>query len=182
METEPGSGRLSARKYVVVGASGNGKTTFSKRLAAKLDVPYVQLDELMHLPGWQEASDEDFRRSVDEATSGDAWVVDGSYGNKLGSSLYERADVIVWLDQSVPLVMTRLARRAIRDIRTQRDLFNGNRQTWRFAFFGWNALVPFAFRMALGRRRSWPPIFAEIGVPVARLRTPKEVEDFLSRQ
>jgi hypothetical protein len=171
-----------ARKYVVVGASGNGKTTFSKRLAAKVDVPYVQLDELMHLPGWREASDEQFRNSVDEATSGEAWVVDGSYGNVLGNSLYERADVIVWLDQSIPLVMTRLIRRAIRDIRTRRDLFNGNRQTLRFAFIGWNALVPFAFRMAVGRRRSWPPIFAEVGVPVARLRSPREVEAFLSRQ
>jgi adenylate kinase family enzyme len=171
-----------AWKYVVVGASGNGKATFSKRLAAKLDVPYVQLDELTHLPGWQEASDQQFRRSVDEATSGDGWVVDGSYGNILGDSLYRRADLVVWLDQSIPLVMTRLIRRAIRDIRTQRDMFNGNRQTWRFAFFGWNALVPFALRIAVGRRRSWPPVFAEVGVPVARLRWPREVEEFLSRQ
>src|SRR5438067_4120214 len=131
-----GSSKSGARKYVVAGASGNGKSTFSRRLAAKLDVPYVQLDELMHLPGWQEASDEDFRSSVDEATAGDAWVVDGSYYNKLGPLLFDRADVVVWLDQPVPLVMKRLIGRAIRDVRTQRDLFNGNRQTWRYAFWG----------------------------------------------
>ena len=171
-----------ARKYVVVGASGNGKSTFSRRLAAKLNVPYVELDALNHLPGWQEASDDDFRRSVDEATSGDGWVVDGSYSNKLGSSLFERADVVVWLDQPVPLVMTRLIHRAIRDIRTQRDLFNGNRQTWRYAFWGWDSLVFFALRMAYSRRRSWPRIFAELGVNVARLRSPREVEAFFRAQ
>ena len=104
-----------AGKYVVVGASGNGKTTFSRRLADKLNVPYIELDALNHLPGWQEASEEDFRRSVDEATSGDGWVADGSYYNRLGPFLFERADVVVWLDQPVPLVMTRLVRRAIRD-------------------------------------------------------------------
>ena len=170
------------RKFVVVGASGNGKTTFSKRLAAKHGVPYVELDALNHLPGWQEASDDDFRHSVDEATSGDGWVVDGSYSNKLGSSLFERADVVVWLDQPVPLVMTRLIHRAIRDIRTQRDLFNGNRQTWRFAFWGKDSLVPFAIRMHFSRRRVWPGLFAELGVNVARLRSPQQVEAFLTER
>jgi adenylate kinase family enzyme len=171
-----------ARKYVVVGASGNGKTTFSRRLAAKLGLPYIQLDELMHLPGWQEESVTNFRRKVDEASSGDAWVVDGSYINILGPSLLRRADVVVWLDQPVPLVMTRLIRRAFRDIRTERDLFNGNVQTWRYAFWGWNSLVFFALRMAISRRRQWPKRFAEMGVNVARLRSPREVEEFFSRQ
>jgi adenylate kinase family enzyme len=171
-----------ARKYVVVGASGNGKSTFSKRLAAKLNVPYIELDALNHLPGWQEASEEDFRRSVDDATSGDGWIADGSYYNRLGPSLFERADVVVWLDQPVPLVMTRLVRRAIGDIRTQRDLFNGNRQTWRYAFWGWDSLVFFALRMAFSRRRVWARLFAELDVNVARLRSPREVEAFFRAQ
>ncbi len=171
-----------ARKYVVVGASGNGKSTFSRRLAAKLDVPYVELDALNHLPGWQEASEQDFRRSVEEATSGDAWFADGSYYNRLGPSLFERADVVVWLDQPDPLVMTRLVRRALRDIRTQRDLFNGNGQTLRYAFWGWDSLVFFALRMAFNRRRVWPRLFAELGVNVARLRSPREVETFFKAQ
>jgi adenylate kinase family enzyme len=167
------------RKFVVAGASGNGKTTFSKRLAAKHGVPYVELDALCHLPGWQEASDEDFRRAVDEATAGDGWVADGSYYNKLGPSLFQRADTVVWLDQPLPLVLSRLVRRAVRDIVTKRDLFNGNRQTWRFAFWGQDSLVGFAIRMHFSRRRVWPALFADLGVNLARLRSRREVEAFL---
>jgi adenylate kinase family enzyme len=63
----------------VVGTSGNGKTTFSRALAARLGVPYVELDALNHGPNWAEASDEDFRRRVAAAIQGrDGWVVDGN--------------------------------------------------------------------------------------------------------
>jgi shikimate kinase len=34
------------RRIAVVGVSGNGKTTFARRLAASLDVPYTELDAL----------------------------------------------------------------------------------------------------------------------------------------
>jgi adenylate kinase family enzyme len=170
------------RKVAVVGVSGNGKTTFARELACRLDVPYVELDALNHLEGWQEASAEELRRAVERATSGDGWVVDGSYYEKLGPSLLQRADVVVWLDQTLPLVMTRLVRRAVSDIVTKRDLFNGNRQTWRFAFYGRDSLVAYAFRMHFRRRREWPVRFAHHRVRYVRLRSPREVERWLDAQ
>jgi adenylate kinase family enzyme len=39
-----------AHRIVVVGVSGNGKTTLSRRLAAQLGVPYVELDALNRAP------------------------------------------------------------------------------------------------------------------------------------
>jgi adenylate kinase family enzyme len=169
-------------KVAVVGVSGNGKTTFARTLARRLDVPYVELDALNHLEGWQEASVEDLRRAVEQATSGDGWVVDGSYYEKLGSPLLQRADVVVWLDQELPLVVRRLVRRAVRDIVTKRDLFNGNTQSWRFAFYGKDSLVGYAFRMHFRRRREWPARFAEDGVTYVRLRSPREVRCWLDAQ
>jgi adenylate kinase family enzyme len=168
------------RKVAVVGVSRNGKTTFARELACRLDVPYVELDALNHLEGWQEASVEDFRRAVEHATtSGDGWVVDGSYYEKLGPALLQHADVVVWLDQELPLVMTRLVRRAVHDIVTKRDLFNGNRQTWQFAFWGRDSLVGYAFRSYFRRRREWPSRFAEHGVSYVRLRSPRDVRRWL---
>jgi hypothetical protein len=85
------------RRIAVVGVSGNGKTTFARRLAASLDVPYTELDALCHLPGWVEASDEDFRREVEAVINrSDGWVLDGSYQSKLGDLVLQRADTIVW--------------------------------------------------------------------------------------
>jgi adenylate kinase family enzyme len=173
----------AARRVAVVGVSGNGKTTFSRELASRLEVPYVELDALFHLPGWREADLEDFRRSVEQAMSSHGWVLDGSYPRILGPLILERADTVVWLDQPLPLVLLRLVRRAIRDIVTQRDLFNGNRQTWRYAFFMRDSLVSYAVKAHFRRRRIWPELFAQqANLRVVRLRSPRAVAGWLETQ
>jgi adenylate kinase family enzyme len=173
-----------ARRIAVVGVSGNGKTTLARRLAGQLDVPYTELDALCHLPGWVEASDEDFQRDVEAAMDrSDGWVLDGSYQWKLGDLVLQRADTIVWLDQPLPLVLRRLVTRALKDIVTRRDLFNGNRQTWRFAFWGRDSLVGYAVRQHFRRRREWPQEFRRFPtIEVVRLRSPGEVKRWLQSQ
>ena len=160
--------------------SGNGKTTLARAAASRLGVPHVELDALNHLAGWQQADDDQFRHAVDDATSTEGWVVDGSYQNRLGTLLYGRADEIVWLDQPLPLVLARLVRRALTDIVTRRDLYNGNRQSWRWAFWGRDALVPFAMRMHFQRRREWPEQLAAQPARLSRLRTPRQVAAWLA--
>lgn len=171
-------------RIAVVGVSGNGKTTFARRLAARLDVPYTELDALCHLAGWVEASDEDFRRDVEAVMNrSDGWVLDGSYRWKLGDLVLRRAETIVWLDQPLALVLRRLVTRAVWDILTKRDLFNGNRQTWRFAFWGRDSLVGYAIRAHFRRRREWPREFSRFPtLEVVRLRSPREVERWLKSQ
>jgi adenylate kinase family enzyme len=163
-----------------MGTSGNGKTTVSRRLAAQLGVQYVELDAIYHQPGWTQLPLDEFRARVDEVTRGDGWVVDGSYRNFVADIVLGRAQTVVWLDQPLPLVLWRLSRRAVRDIRTQRDLFNGNRQNWRFAFFQRDALVPYAASRHFARRREWPEWLATFPhLEVVRLRSPNEVERWL---
>ena len=173
-----------APRIVVVGVSGNGKTTLSRKLAAQLGVPYVELDALNHLPGWTEASVEDFRRDVQAAMDrSEGWVLDGSYQNKLGDLILRRANTLVWLDQPLPLVLRRLITRAVRDVVTRRDLFNGNRQTWRYAFWGRESLVGFAIRMHFQRRREWPVEWRSYeNLEIVHLRSPGEVERWLECQ
>lgn len=166
---------------MVVGVSGNGKSSLSKRLASLRDVPYVELDRLCHLAGWREATDEDFRRDVLAAMHPDGWVIDGTYENKLGSLVFDRADTVVWLDLPLPVVLSRLFRRIVRDLVTKRDLFNGNRQTVRAAFASRDALVPYAVTQFFVRRRSYPAKFAAMKhLTLVRLRSPAEVERWMA--
>jgi hypothetical protein len=75
------------------------------------------------------------------------------------------------------------SRRATKDIVTRRDLFNGNRQSWRLAFLGRDSLVSYAIRAHFRRRREWPTEFSRFPtLQVVRLRSPREVEDWLQRQ
>jgi adenylate kinase family enzyme len=176
--------RVSPRRIVVVGVSGNGKTTLSRRLGAKLGVPVTELDALNHQPDWTEAGAEDFRREVEAAMSSpDGWVLDGSYERRLGDLVLCRADTLVWLDQPLPLVLRRLVSRAVKDIVTKRDLFNGNRQTWRLAFFTRDSLVSFAVKKHFRLRRVWPAGLANHpNLQIVRLRSPREVAAWLEAQ
>jgi len=173
-----------ARRIVIAGISGNGKTTLGRRLTQKLGVPFTELDALMHQPGWVPAETETFRREVEAVLDrSDGWVLDGMYQAQLGDLVVRRADTLVWLDQPLPLVLFRLVKRAVKDIVAKRDLFNGNRQTWRYAFFTHDSLVSFAIKSHFKRRREWPEgIGAPPDLEIVRLRSPGEVDRWLECQ
>src|SRR5207248_4287543 len=90
----------AVRRVSVIGGSSTGKTTVSRELARRLGVPHVELDALHHDAAWQEAPAEVLRERVDAALAAapDGWVVDGNYHGKLGRSVLERADTVVFLD------------------------------------------------------------------------------------
>jgi adenylate kinase family enzyme len=104
-------------------------------LAARLGVPYVELDAVFHQPGWTELPIEDFRARVAEAAAGDAWVVDGNYRAVL-DLVWARADTAMWLDLPRAVVMRRLvartARRAVRRAPSG-NRFRGNECAGRWA-------------------------------------------------
>jgi adenylate kinase family enzyme len=169
------------RRINVVGTSGNGKTSVARALAERLGLPYVELDALHHGPGWTEASDEDFLRAVEAATGGEGWVVDGNYQRKLGDYVVERADTVVWLDQSLGIVLWRLLRRTLRRILRREELWNGNRESWRGAFWGRDSLFAWTIRAYFRNKRQVPAQLARFPeLRVVRLRTPREVARFLS--
>ena len=164
----------------MIGSSGNGKTRVARALAERLDLPYVELDALHHGPNWAEPTPEEFKRAVETASTGDAWVVDGNYRGKLGSYLFERADTVVWLDQPLALVLSRLWRRTTRRIRRREELWSGNRESWRGAFWGRESLFAWAIRKHFADRRTLPRELERFpNLRVARLRRPREVERFL---
>lgn len=163
---------------LVVGASGNGKSTLARALGERLGVPYTELDALHHGPSWTEATGEELRARVEAVmAASDGWVLDGGYEAKLGDLAWERADTVVWLDQPLHLIMRRLWRRTRRRIRTRERLWNGNQESWRGAFWGRESLFAWTVRAHRRRRREWPARAERFNV--VRLRSPREVQAFL---
>jgi adenylate kinase family enzyme len=165
------------RVAVIASASGNGKTTFGRALAQRLDARFVELDSLVHGPNWTETPDAELSALVAEIVRTDAWVIDGTYGRKLGRLVLDAADTVVWLDLPLRVWLPRLLRRTWRRWRGHELLWNDNRETLRNAFWGRDSLFVFAFRSHFRRRRSWPRELA--AYTVVRLRTVEQVDRWL---
>lgn len=167
------------RRVVVKGASGAGKSTLGHALGQHLQVPCVELDALHHGPNWTAATAEELRvRLLGVLDDDHGWVVEGNYDSKLGTLILDRAQLIVWLDLPLPTKLLRLVRRTARRWVRNEELWNGNRETLKDAFWGRDALFPWAVRTHFGHRRTWPRYFA--GRALVRLRSAKEVEHWLS--
>ena len=121
------------RRVAIIGsASGNGKTTLGRALAPRLGVRFVELDALVHGPGWVETPDDELRALVDPIVRSDeGWVIDGTYRGKLGTLVLDHADTVVWLDLPIRVWLPRLLRRTRRRVSGRETLWNDNQETGR---------------------------------------------------
>jgi adenylate kinase family enzyme len=167
-----------------MGGSCAGKTTVSRRLAAILGVPHVELDALHHDAGWQEASAEVLQARVRAAldAASDGWVVDGNYGAKLGSLVLERAGTVVLLDPPYLRTFGRALRRTLTRTITREELWNGNREQIRHVFTRY--WIPWwVLRNHRRHRREVPErVAAQPHLELVHLRSDAEVEEWLRAQ
>jgi adenylate kinase family enzyme len=171
------------KRVNVKGTSGSGKSTFGRELGRRLGVPYVELDALHHGPNWAEPTNEEFRARVRGAIEErpDGWVIDGNYERKLGDTVIGAADTIVWLDLPLRLKLRRLWGRTVHRIRGEVELWSGNRESWRGAFWGRESLFAWTLRSHYRDRRELPARFD--GDPrLVRLRSVGEAREWLEAQ
>jgi adenylate kinase family enzyme len=172
-----------ARRVSVQGASGAGKTEFAARLAGCLGVPHIELDALHHGPNWTEATSAELTASVSQAMAANpaGWVIDGNYHRKIGTLVSDAADTVVWLDPPLPVLLWRLWRRTSVRIVGRVELWNGNRESWRGAFWGRESLFAWTIRSYFRHRRDWPSLLG--GHPgLVRLRSSRLTKQWLSAQ
>jgi adenylate kinase family enzyme len=169
------------KRVAVIGGSCTGKTTLSRELAQALGVPHVELDALHHDAGWQEAPAEVLQARVDAALAAapDGWVADGNYHGKLGTSVLERADTVVFLDLPQRTALRRVAWRTLRRSVTREELWNGNRESFRIAFSR-DSIAWWVIRNHGSHRKKWPERVAPLThLQVIRLRSASQVRDWL---
>ena len=103
----------TARRVAILGGAGAGKSTLARVLGDRLGLPVVHLDRLRFGPGWAEVDPALFRQRIAEAAQGDAWVVDGTYG-EARELMLPRAEVVLWLDQPALRRVWRSWRKVVR--------------------------------------------------------------------
>jgi adenylate kinase family enzyme len=169
----------AVQRVLVYGVTGSGKSTLARRIAERLRLPYVEVDELTWEPGWVPVPDEIQRERITAVCAGDAWVLDHAYGKWLDVPL-ARADLVVGLDLPRLVSLSRLVRRTLTRMVRRTPTCNGNVESFREIFLRRDSILLWHFTSFAGKRariRQWA---AEGAVPVVVLRSSAEVERWVA--
>ena len=156
------SDRFPYRRIMVIGTTGSGKSTLAEKLAAKLNIEFIELDALHWLPDWKHVTDEEFRVLVDKVTRTDGWVIAGNYGITRDLT-WSRAEAVIWLDYPLWTVFWRLWRRTRSRWWTQELLWGTNYERILPQFKIWSAedsLFHWLFKTYWRRKRDYPRLLS----------------------
>lgn len=173
----------TGRRIVVVGSTGSGKTTLAKDIAARCQIPHIELDSLFWKADWQETPDGEFiskiRTALDNA--GDSWVIDGNY-SRIQPIIFPLADTIVWLDYPLRVSFLRLLKRTLRRVFTREKLWSGNRESAKAALLSKESLLYYALKSYRRRKARYARLMMSDQYPhlrFIRLYHPRETVQLL---
>lgn len=168
-------------KIALFGPPATGKSTIAKELSARLGIPHTDLDEVLFTPAGALPLEE-FRRQAARVTAQDEWVVEGNF-SKLADVVWHRADILVWLDFPLPLIVYRIVLRSLRQLLGRDNSAQAQRLTWSKAFFARRSLLRTAVRKYRANRPRYLLQVAETqarGVTVVRLHSGREATQWLA--
>jgi adenylate kinase family enzyme len=87
------------KRIVILGCAGSGKTTLAQQLGKVTSAPVICLDAIWQ-SGWEQNDVPEFRRLVQQAHAGDAWISDGNFALATFDLRLPGATLIIWLERS----------------------------------------------------------------------------------
>ncbi|WP_329377058.1 hypothetical protein [Streptomyces sp. NBC_01716] len=106
-----------ARRVLVIGSPGSGKTTFATCLSAVLTLPVHHLDNLYFTVAWRPRPTPEWHRTVDTLCAAVEWIIDGNHADTLERRL-PHADAVIVLNRAPILCLASYMRRLLRYART----------------------------------------------------------------
>lgn len=103
----------AARRILVVGCPGAGKTTFAVRLASALGLPVHHLDDLYFTAGWTPRPQGEWHATLDTLCATPEWIIDGNHISTLARRL-PHCEAVVVLDRAPLLCLLAYLRRMLR--------------------------------------------------------------------
>jgi adenylate kinase family enzyme len=163
------------KRILVIGSSGAGKSTFSRRLGEITGIKVIHLDKLYWQANWVEPTDKiEWRKSLFEILDNGDWIIDGNYSSTLEMRL-AACDAAVFLDLPNYICVWRVLKRVLIYYKSSRpDMANGCNEKFDWEFLKWTWQYP---------TRSKPKVEEllkrfENEKTIICLKSPREVEDF----
>lgn len=126
-------------RIMVIGSPGSGKSTLSKVLHQKLNLPLYHLDQLHWRENWQMATKEEFNQQLHKILQQPRWILDGNYSSTIPLRL-RQADTVIFLDYSRWTSLYGVIKRLIlKGNQTRSDMGGNNKERfdWEFIRYVW---------------------------------------------
>lgn len=163
-------------RFVVVGTSCSGKTTFAARLSEILSVPHIEMDRFYWGPNWTPRPD--FMQKITRVVNKPNWIIDGNY-HTVRNLVFPQATTIFWLNYPFWLVLGRALKRTLPRVFLGKTIYAGNRETFRTTFFSSDSILWWVIKTHKSREREYSQLFRSGQYPhlkVVELRHPKDAE------
>ena len=121
------------------------------------------------------------RQRANEATRGDAWVVDGNY-SFIRDLTWPRAEAVIWLDYPLLLILWQLWKRTWKCSLTKENLWGTNTERLWPQFFSKDSLFRWALQTYKRRKRTYTALFSSPEYPSLvkyHFKSPRETEAWL---
>jgi adenylate kinase family enzyme len=168
--------RPKMRRVIIIGSGGAGKSTLAVRLGEATGIEVVHLDKLHWKPNWTSPPKDEWRQTVAEALKKDEWIIDGNFGGTMEMRL-TACDTVIYLDFPRGVCLYRAVKRAlIYYNKTRPDMGEGCREKLDLEFLSWVWNFPKTTKPVIEERLN------RLGreKTIIRLRSPREVADFLN--
>lgn len=127
-------------RILVIGCSGGGKSTLSRRLSDRFALPYISMDrDIFWLTGWVERERGEQRRILADIVAQPRWLMDGTNSSSFDLRL-PRADLVIWVRMPRWLCLRGVTLRWLKHFgRTRPEMAPGcpERLEWQFLRFIW---------------------------------------------
>lgn len=121
-------------RILIIGVSASGKTTFARKIAEKINAPLFLMDQIMWLPGWNYIGDEETVEKINEIIVKDEWILEGYIAKAARVEVFDRADLILYLDYPGWLSAWRYLKRTLKHRKNPRPELPGSPESFSFKF------------------------------------------------
>ena len=169
------------KNIFVVGTSGSGKSTLARKIAKKLGIPHIEMDEIVWLPNWQKRDPDEYKQIIEQLMLENPQVVID--GNFLGDKVEPKSgDTLVFLDLPRLLVFSRIVRRSLSRVIFRKELWSGNREQWKFLLSRNPEINPVLWSWISHERRRQSYLqysASRLDLEITRITNQKELKKFL---
>lgn len=168
---------LDAKRILIYGVTGSGKTTLAAKLSQITGIPWTEVDTLTWEPGWREVPLDEQRARIEAKCAGDAWILDSAYSKWIDIPL-ARVELIIGLDFPRWVSFGRLVRRTFGRALDRKPICNGNTESFRIIFSRESILAWHfrSFHRKAERIRKWEGTGE---YAVQRFTRPRHVDEWL---